>query len=123
MLRKKNRANRRDLEKVFKKGFFLASPNLTFKYIKEKVNSVAVPQEMDYRISFVVPKSVSKRAVVRNSLRRKGYSILEKNIGLLKTPVIGAFVFKKTSPNPLLSGEGKGEVNLENEIQTILKKL
>ena len=38
MLPKKNRASKKDLEGVFRKGLFLTSPNITFKYLKIKNN-------------------------------------------------------------------------------------
>jgi len=102
MLPKNNRANRKDLDKVFKKGSFLASQNLTFRYIKYKIN----------KISFVTPKTVSKSAVNRNSLRRKGYLALRKYIKTIPFPVVGVFLFKKNNIE-----------NLENEIKNILNKI
>ncbi|MDQ3075758.1 MAG: ribonuclease P protein component [bacterium] len=101
MLLKKNRANKKDLDKVFKKGFFLASTNLTFRYLKDKTT----------KISFVTPKTVSKSAVKRNGLRRKGYALLKKHLELLPSPITAAFVFKKSNTE-----------NLENEIKNLLTK-
>lgn len=102
MLPKNNRANRKDLDKVFKKGSFLVSQSLTFRYIKSKTN----------KISFITPKTVSKSAVVRNSLRRQGYLALKRSIKNIPFPVVGAFLFKK-----------KNTENLENEIKTIFNKV
>ena len=73
MLLKKNRANKKDLEEVFKKGLFLRSGGFTFTYIKKL-------DTKDIKISFVVPKNICKSAVKRNSFRRKGYRILRKKI-------------------------------------------
>ena len=102
MLLKKNRANREDLNKVFKNGLFLSSPNLSFRYIKA----------LDNKISFITPKTVSKSAVKRNFLRRKGYFFLKKHINLLKSPAVGAFLFKKNNIE-----------DLENEIKNILNRV
>ncbi len=102
MLPKKNRANRKDLDKVFKKALFLASPNLTFRYLKDK----------DVKISFIVNKTVSKRAVKRNSLRRKGYDMVQKSLILLPFPVLGVFLLKKDNID-----------NLEHEIKDIFNKI
>ena len=70
MLPKKNRVNTKEVEKIFKEGKFLVSPNLTFKYFRINTKEV--------KISFIAPKSVAKLAVQRNSLRRKGYNVLKK---------------------------------------------
>ncbi len=106
MLPKKNRANTREVEEIFKKGRFLNSLNLTFKYIKTDKNEI--------KISFIAPKSVAKLAVKRNSLRRKGYNILKKYIEQFPTGTTGAFVFKKYQDDASI---------IENEIKTILSKI
>ena len=105
MLKKKNRVDKNNIDLIFKKGLFLNSPNLTFKYIASSNNK-------DYQISFIAPKSVAKLAVVRNKLRRQGYEVLRK---LEKTPVgiMGAFIFKKAIQN---------KADLENEVKNILNK-
>lgn len=109
MLPKNNRANRKDLEEVFKKGSFLASSNLSFRYLKAQ-------KGLNFKISFISPKTTSKSAVKRNNLRRRGYRILQKNLHLIKKGITGAFVFGKKSLN--ISTE-----DLENEIKTILNKV
>lgn len=107
MLPKKNRADRKAIEKIFKKGSFFNSPNFTFKYI-HNIN-ITNP-----RISFIVPKSVSKLAVKRNSLRRCGYDILSKNKDFLPKNIEGVFVFKKYREDVFL---------LEKEILGLLKNI
>ena len=109
MLPKNNRANRKDLEEVFKKGSFLASPNLSFRFLKKKDTPYS-------KISFISPKTVSKSAVKRNSLRRRGYRILQKNQDLFKKGIFGAFVFGKKSLKITTQ-------DLENEINNIVKKI
>lgn len=107
MLPKKNRLDKDLVEKVFKEGKFLNSPYLTFKFILTK--EVFLP-----RISFITPKTVSKKAVKRNMLRRKGYNVLKKYINTLPHGLVGVFIFKKSVDSVL---------ELENEIQIILNKL
>jgi len=107
MLPKKNRADTKAVEKIFKEGRFLNSPNLTFKFIL-KGNSVS-PQ-----ISFIVPKTVSRLAVKRNFLRRLGYNALQKHLEQFPTGISGVFVFKKYQDDTSV---------LENEIQNILSKI
>ncbi len=105
MLPKKNRADTKTVEKIFKEGKFLNSSNLTFKYLISGNG---------HEISFIAPKSVAKLAVKRNLLRRRGYSALKKYIELFPSGTTGAFVFKKYQDD--IS-------TLENEIKAILGKI
>jgi ribonuclease P protein component len=107
MLLKKNRADKKDIEKIFKEGRFFSSPNLTFKFIFSKNQKIP-------RISFIAPKNIVKLAVKRNSLRRKGYSILKKHLEKVPSLVLGVFIFKKYQEDMLI---------LENEIKNLLNKI
>ena len=106
MLPKKNRADRKDVDKIFKDGKFLNSSSLTFKFILNK--NFDIP-----RISFIAPKSVAKLAVRRNFLRRHGYSVLKKYSKDFPLGLVGAFIFKKGETDSII---------LENEIKNILSK-
>ena len=119
MLPKKNRANKKSIEKIFKEGRFVSSPNLTFKFINNTIPST--PQ-----ISFIVPKTTSKKAVVRNLLRRRGYAVLQKYFKTIPPSTLGAFVFGKKGEKIFgvrKNKENNPIQNLENEIKTILNKL
>ena len=107
MLPKKNRAGKKELETVFKTGKLLTFPNSTFRFILN--NDFNTP-----RISFIVPKSVSKKAVDRNALRRHGYNALRKYIHQFPAGLVGAFIFKKDQEDISI---------LENEIKNILNKI
>ncbi|MDR3519773.1 MAG: ribonuclease P protein component [Candidatus Pacebacteria bacterium] len=107
MLPKKNRADRKAIEKIFKEGKFLNSSNLTFKFLLNK-NSLA-PQ-----ISFIAPKGVAKLAVKRNLLRRHGYTALSRYINQFPLGIVGAFLYKKAQSDVLI---------IENEIKNILSKI
>ena len=114
MLPKKNRADKKTVEKIFascpphgREGAVLRSPSLTFKFILRN-------NEQSPRISFVVSKNTAKKAVERNRLRRLGYNILEKHIGKLPDSVAGVCVLNK-SPEDIFT--------LENEIKTIFAKV
>lgn len=107
MLPKKNRADKKAVEKVFKEGKFLNSPNLTFKFTL--TNNSAAP-----RISFIVPKTISKKAVSRNKLRRLGYAVLKNYINKFPSGLAGVFIFKKYQDNSFI---------LEDEIKTIFDKI
>lgn len=106
MLPKKNRAVTKEVEQIFKEGSFLSSPHLSFRYLKNTSKEV--------KISFIAPKSVSKLAVKRNLLRRRGYRALAKDIKLSPVGLVGVFVFKKYQDDVSI---------LSNEIKNILTKL
>ena len=106
MLPKKNRLDTKTVEKVFKVGAFVNSPSLTLRFLKNKEN-------LETRISVVVPKSVAKKATERNVLRRRGYTALGGVLSKFPAGVIGVIVFKK----PILLLETK------NEIETLLTKI
>ena len=106
MLPKKNRANKKAIEMVFKDGKFINSTNLSLKY--------KLLGGKNFQISFIVPKKVVKGAVERNHLRRLGYIALEKHLGGVPKGTIGAFLFKKQQDDVLI---------LENEIKNILHKI
>ncbi len=104
MLPKKYRASRKVVDKIFKKSSVLSSPALNFKFINS-------PGSLN--ISFIVPKNVSKSAVKRNLLRRRGYKAVQKNFTRLPKDISGVFILKSPAP----AGD------LEKEIALILSKL
>ena len=118
MLERKNRIDKKTMEELFNKGRFVNSPCLTLKYL-------IYPTKMT-RISFIVPKTVSKKAIVRNQLKRRGYVEIKKQIPQIPAGFLGAFIFKKGSVE--IFGGKKGtnynpNLNLEKEIQITLNKL
>ncbi len=107
MLPRKNRVDKKAVDQIFKKGSFLNSPNLTFKFILG--GKPGAP-----RISFIAPKSVAKLAVKRNLLRRRGYRVLHKYIRDFPTGITGVFIFKTFQDDLLI---------IENEVKNILNKM
>jgi ribonuclease P protein component len=110
MLPKKNRADKKAVEKIFKDGFFVGSSQLNLKYIYE--NSDNPP-----RMSFVVPKTVEKSAVRRNYLRRIGYVALKKHFNKIPYGFSGVLIFNKIKEIKNLSKI------IENDINILLNKL
>jgi len=106
MLPKKNRVDKKTIEKIFKEGKFVGSPNLTLKFL--------ITNRDKNQISFITPKIVSKKAVKRNLLRRRGYAVLEKYFNKFPAGFLGVFIFKKYQDNILI---------IENEIKNILSKI
>ncbi len=128
MLPKKNRLDRKLVEQIFKQGRFVNSANLSFKFILQPHPSPLLKGEgvKNTRISFITPKTASKKAVVRNLLRRRGYAVLKKYINQFPTSITGAFVFGKKSAE--VFGGKKTKVynpilNLDSEIKNILSKI
>ncbi|MDQ3245229.1 MAG: ribonuclease P protein component [bacterium] len=105
MLPKKNRAIKKDIEKLFKNRGFLSFGNLTLRYFIEK-------DLKESKISFIVPKKVAKTAVLRNKLRRIGYKSLENKLTLVPSPLVGVFSFNKASFE-----------DIDNEIKQIFSKI
>jgi ribonuclease P protein component len=122
MLPKKNRANKKEFDLIFKNGKFVSSPNITLKYIKN-IENVGFSS---FKIAFVVPKTVSKKAVDRNLLKRRGFNTL-KDILKNKPLKIGAvFVFGKKSME-FFGGKKTKESNpkekLKEELVFLINKI
>lgn len=118
MLPKVNRNNRKDIEQIFKSGRFVNSLNLTLKFKKISNNKKA--------ISFITPKTVSKKAVVRNLLRRRGYAVLKKYFDEFPVGFMGVIIFNKKSAE--IFGGRKNKTfnpinNLDNEIKILISKI
>lgn len=119
MLKKENRADRRTIEKIFKEGRFVNSENLTFKFVLNRDSNTPA-------ISFLAPKSITPSAVKRNSLRRRGYSVLGRHFNKLPTNIAGVFIFGKGSLKYFSGRKSKNynpRQNLEYEIENILNKI
>ena len=107
MLKKKLRVSKQVFKEAFKKGRFLSSLYLSLRFFRE--NSL-----QSSKFSFTVPKSVSKKAITRNLLKRRGYSAVKKLKNINNSYVL-IFSFKK-------GGEKASFSELETEIENLLKK-
>ncbi len=107
MLAKKQRADTKIVEKVFKTGKFVNSRFLTLKYLVNKGFS-------GQKISFLAPKNIAKMAVKRNALRRRGYRVLRRHISSFPAGIEGVLVYKK----PINTAN-----EVEDEIKNILNKI
>lgn len=119
MLLKKNRVTKKDIEEIFKKGSSVFSSNLNLRFLSNS-------KEKEPKIAFIVPKTVSKKAVVRNKLRRRGYQIIQKSLILLPQNLKGAFIFGKNSAKIFAGGGKKANLSLkklEEEINFFISKL
>jgi ribonuclease P protein component len=71
MIPKKIRINRENFEIIMKKGRLLSLPLFSVRFLKNPIKSS--------HFSVVVSKKVAKTAILRNKIKRRIYSILNKN--------------------------------------------
>ncbi len=95
------------VEKVFKEGKSLSLATFSFRFIVS-------PDTKTPQISVIVPKTLSKKAVDRNSLRRKGYLALKKFINNFPKEIIGVVVFKQYQNDISI---------IEDDIKKIINKI
>lgn len=86
MISKRNRVTRKEVEKVWKDGRFVRSTTFSLKYLLLGGNFTP-------RVAFVAPKKVAKTAVLRNKMRRQGYSAIRPFIPSLPKGFMGIFTF------------------------------
>ncbi|MGH7249448.1 MAG: ribonuclease P protein component [Minisyncoccia bacterium] len=108
MLPKKNRADKKSLQKIFKESRAINTHSLNFRFVLIKENHTPP------RISFIVSKNTAKKATKRNFLRRVGYAALKNNLNNFPKGLIGAAIFKKSEENT---------ETLQKEIKNILLKI
>lgn len=88
MIRKHNRADKKTLENVFKKGRSLRSASFNFKFLE--THRIGVP-----RISVIAPKALARSAVERNTLRRRGYDALREHLGGFPQDLTAALILTR----------------------------
>ncbi len=103
MFPKKKRVTKKLFDEIIKKGSTFSGYFFNFRYINNK----DLP-----RYAFVVPKKISKKAVERNKLKRRGYSII-REYPILNS--MGVFFYKK-------NGVKASFLDIKNDIVSILKK-
>lgn len=103
MLPKKKRITKDIFQTILKKGNIVSGSFFLFRYIKG-----SYPQYV-----FVVSKKITKTAIKRNSLRRRGYNILRQYN--LKN-CAGIFFYKKEAINIPVN-------ELKKDIEFILEKI
>ncbi len=103
MLPKNKRVNKELFRLIIKQGKTISSSIFLFRYIPQNKPQYA----------FVAPKSIAKKAVDRNYLRRQGYNALY--LYPLKL-YAGIFFYKKKVKEASFK-------EIKNEIKSILEKL
>jgi len=107
MLPKKQRIERKYFSQILKTSRRFISPHFLL-YIATQENKLPA------KFSFSVSKKVSKKAVGRNLLRRRGYSVISRHIQDIRPGYFYFFSFK-SKPQEL------SFVELEREIINLLK--
>ena len=132
MLPKLNRIPRSLFKNAIKSSKFIASSNFNFRYKFTPLEAATnpnsrsarnVPQmpltgfikEPEKRFAIVISKNTIKKATDRNLLRRRCYSIIQKNLTRIKNGVLGIFLAKK-------GVEKLKFIEMEKEIVGLLKK-
>ncbi len=108
MLDRKNRiSKKKDIEKVLKKGKSFKEGPLILKTLKN---------DLDFcRFGFIVSQKVSKKAVVRNQIKRKLREIIRLKIKFFNFNNDNLFIF--------LSGiEKKDKLEIEEIVEKLIKK-
>jgi len=57
------------------------------------------PKNKESRFCFSVSKKISKKAVIRNKLRRAGYGLLKEHLLKIKPEILAFFSFKEVPKN------------------------
>jgi ribonuclease P protein component len=93
MFSQKERVNKTAFPILLREGRTANSDHLSLKYIENKDAKAG----QGNRYSFVVSAKVSKLAVDRNLLKRRGRYIIRKYSTKIKTPISCVFFFKSGS--------------------------
>ena len=110
MLSRRQKIRRVEFLKVLSKGKIFHFPLFLLRIFFDKEQSAAPS-----RISFVVSAKVSKKAVVRNKLKRRGYAIIQKHKTKISPGCMCVFFLKKESAAALFK-------ELEKEIIAAFKR-
>jgi len=109
MLLKKSRLKKKkDFERIFKKGRGISDDFLVFRTVKNFSEKS--------RFGFVVGKNVSKKANIRNKIKRRMRELVRKKMKEIKSGIDGVFIAR-----PGL--ETKSFKDLEGSIDRIFIKL
>ena len=91
MLSKKRRIDRKNFTYILNKGKRFNSPHLVLYLAPITIEN----QEQNSKFSFSISKKILKRAVDRNKYRRRGYSVVSKQIKTIKPGFFCFFSYKK----------------------------
>lgn len=96
-----------DFDRLFKEGKFAGQAFLTLGFAKNKLNNS--------RFAVIAGKKVSKKAVIRNSIKRKTVEIIRLNLRQIKPSFDLVFIAKPEI-------QGKKYKEIEIVVQSLLKR-
>lgn len=109
MLSKNNRLRHtKDIESVFKNGKTIAGKLIFLKFLKNDLNIA--------RFGFIVSTKISKKAVIRNKIKRQLREIVRKNLANLKLDLDIIIVAK-----PEIIDKNYQEI--KNDFENLLKNI
>lgn len=108
MLPRDRRIQKKDFSYILKNAKRINSPHFTLFTLKDL--KVA---DQKSRFAFSVSKKVAKQAVLRNKLRRRGYSVISMYLKNIQNNQYFIFVFKKGAENTTFK-------SLKKEIEGLL---
>lgn len=96
-----------DFDRLFKEGKFAGQVFFTLGFIKNKM--------ANSRFAVIVGKKVSKKAVTRNSIKRKAVEAIRLNLSQIKSGFDMVFIAKPEI-------QGKKYKEIEETIKSLLKR-
>ena len=124
MLPKKNRVNKALFQVIMKKGRVVPGQFFTFRYLvgispevkplySQYSQRFNLWEESSIRLACVVPKSIVKKAIIRNQFRRKAYLAIDPCS--IKRPGVGILFYKK-------QGISASPREIKEDIANLLKR-
>ena len=112
MLKSSSRIKQREFTPLFKTGKRTNLPYFTMVFGRLLNENNQTPLQF----AVVVPKTVSKKAVDRNKLKRRVYSIIRQNIKTLQNKAFYIFLMKKEAKTAIFKDL---KIEVEKALQSI----
>ena len=107
MLPKKNRISKKDVDFLFKNGKFVRVGDLSLRFFLDKTR-------FPPKVAFIAPKTITKKATLRNLLKRRARAVARKYVDSLPHGFSGVFLFRKYLDDSKI---------IENEIRKIISRI
>lgn len=111
-LPKKNRLKEKnDFREVFRRGKTVNDSFMLFKFVPNQLQ--------ESRFAFIVSRKVSKKAVIRNQLKRRLSELVGAEIPRLKRPVDGIFIVRAQATKESFEKLKDGVIRIFGEAKLI----
>jgi ribonuclease P protein component len=109
MLPKKNLLKKKkDFDNIFKKGKTMAGKLVFLRFLKNNLE--------DVRVGFIVSSKISKKAVIRNKIKRRLREIFKNNINNIKKKIDIIIIAKPEIVN-------KNYQDIKNDIEKLIQNI